>query len=225
MDNENTFNSNEKEVSDERAAMKRRELSNLAARLLTSPLEEAAYRDFTRYFGPRLKALFRYRDLSETEAEDLAETCLTDILTLKISKYSEIETGSFEAWVFTVARNALTDWLTSRPSTIPLPESTPNPLGRKLLRRIPKAVPDVKIITAISAALAQLPEADRQLIQLRDFIADNTYEEVGLALGIKANATRQRHYRILKRLRKMLERDPRLGDWLKRVNARTGKDV
>src|SRR5262245_41630137 len=72
-------------------------------------LEADAYDEFSRWFGPRLKRFFERRGLSPMDAEDLAATCVTDIA-LKARMYRP-ELGTFNAWVFAVAGNALKDFV------------------------------------------------------------------------------------------------------------------
>jgi RNA polymerase sigma-70 factor (ECF subfamily) len=59
----------------------------------------------------------------------------------------------------------------------------------------------------VQAALAQLSEADRQVLMLR-YLEQMPLCEVAVVLGIGASAMKMRHFRALERLRVLLEANP-----------------
>ena len=82
------------------------ETDNLAMRM--KRLDEAAVGEFAREFGPRLRRYFLRKGVAESEAESLAVSCVSDVW-LKLERFTPRAPGGFEAWVFTLARNALID--------------------------------------------------------------------------------------------------------------------
>jgi RNA polymerase sigma-70 factor (ECF subfamily) len=177
--------------------------------------EEEAFVEFAKIFGPRLRAFFINRGLSVTDAEDLSVTCVTDI-SLKVDKYTPVKEGGFAAWVFTLARHAMIDWLRRRRATEPLPETlaTPDQFNDD------EDEPNMEAILAVRDALSQLSEDDRTLILLRDLGEKSSYTEIGERLGLRTDAIRVRHHRALKKLKGLLEKDPQIIKLLNRENNR-----
>jgi RNA polymerase sigma-70 factor, ECF subfamily len=191
-----------------RVARSTKEIEGLAARMAAS--EEQAFVEFADTFGPRLRSLFIKRGLSTANAEDLAVSCITDIA-LKVERYKSIREGGFEAWVFTLARNYLIDWLRAQRNSEPLSDDLAAPTFSD-----DEIEPELDIILAVGDALAQLSETDRTLIRLRHLVEDHTYAEIGENLGISTETARVRHFRALKRLKALLETDERIRRFLLR---------
>lgn len=198
-----------------RTAKSIKDVDGLAMRMLA--LEEEAYKEFAEIFGPRLKAFFYRRGLSLSDAEDLAATCVTDI-SLKVEKYKQIKEGGFGAWVYTLAYHALSDWLSAQPTMEPLRDDL-------AVKEQPAEDEerDLSVIFAVREAISRLPEADQLLLHLRDLGPEHSYKEVGQELGISPEAARVRHFRILNRLKSILEKDARITRRLKSV-GRNGLD-
>jgi RNA polymerase sigma-70 factor (ECF subfamily) len=187
-------------------------MEKLARRMVAS--EDQAYREFGAIFGPRFRAFFLKHGLTGSDAEDLAISCITDIA-LKVKKYKSTKDGSFEAWVFTIARNTLVDWWRKHQATVPLTDdlSTENLLGGELK-------PNINVVLAVRDATAQLSKTDQAVIQLRELGVEHSYDEIGEHLGIRPETARVRHFRALKRLASILKRDPRIRNFLDRKKNR-----
>lgn len=165
--------------------------------------DEDAFRDFARAFAVIFRSYFIWQGLPAFEAEDLAATCMTEI-PLKVSRYRVQETGGFRAWVFALMRNeANTWWRRQRAIREPLPEDV------AFEPPVDVAV-DVPRVEAVHEALAQLSDADRQIIELRDLGEERDYEEIGRVLGISTTNARVRHHRALRRLTAILTQDARV---------------
>jgi RNA polymerase sigma factor (sigma-70 family) len=165
--------------------------------------EEEAYAEFADTFGPRLRAYFVSRGLVLADAEDLAVSCVTDIA-LKVDRYRQSVGGGFEAWVFTLARHALSDWRRTQLPTEPLDESLL--VGGAGEDKEEKS----DIVFAVREALERLPDADRMLILLRDLEGEHSYQEIGERMNIRQETARVRHSRALAKLKSILEYDPRV---------------
>jgi RNA polymerase sigma factor (sigma-70 family) len=190
-----------------RVARSNNEIEGLAARMAVA--EEDAYAEFAVTFGPRLKAFFIRKGVARADAEELSVSCVTDIA-LKVNKYKLVRPGGFEAWVFTVARHLLIDWLRSRPDTEPLTDDFSSPPSGE----DDYAAPDFVIAVAVREAMAQLSAADQSIIRLRHLESESTYEEIADYLGITPEAARVRHFRAMKRLKPILEADERISRYL-----------
>lgn len=194
-----------------RAARSDINMEDLACRM--SALEEESFYEFAGLFGPRFRALFLSRGLTHADADDLSISCVTDIA-LKVGQYKHVANGSFEAWVFTLARRYLIDWWRSRHASVPLPDDLPLSIPSN-----EEFEPDSELVSAVRAAMAQLSEADQTLIRLRNMEGEYTYAEAGASLGISAGAARVRHFRALNRLEGLLLKDQRIKKHLDRRKA------
>jgi len=175
-------------------------------------MEEDAYREFADFFGPRFQVFFRSRGLSAAEADDLAVTCVTDIA-LKVNRYDPGRGGRFAAWVFTLAHNALIDWWRRQRVSEPLPDE----LAVAETRDDPASL--VEVTYAVREAIAKLPASEQALVRFRDLGGMESYNQIAEHLGIQPSAARVRHHRALRRLRTLLEPDPRIRRLLQRGSA------
>ena len=167
-------------------------------------LDDEAFREFSDTFGPRLRAFFLRKGLAQSDAEDLAVTCVTDIALNVSQHYKPMGKGSFEAWVFKLAYRALVDWFRARRG--------PQYRTADFLAQVPCAEmspPDMEIVWAVQDAIDQLSQADQEIIESRDLGPRLSFEEIGERLGISAATARVRHHRALLRIMQVLELDPR----------------
>jgi RNA polymerase sigma factor (sigma-70 family) len=188
------------------------EVENLARRM--AAIEEEAFAEFANIFGPKLRAFFITRGLRAAEAEDLAVSSITDIC-LRIEKYAEQEDGSFESWVYTLARNFLVDWHRSRPQVEPLPLQLPAPEpveGRTETRRV--------ALVAVREAIETLSDTDQMILTLRHLEEERSFSEIGQILGIEPGTARTRHSRALAHLKEVLEGDLRVAKVLRRGTSK-----
>jgi len=178
-------------------------IEKLADRLID--LDQQAFLEFSKVFGPRFKGLFSSSGIPNAEAEDMATSCITDII-LKVHQYNHREKGSFKAWVMTLARNALTDWWRKNRPADSLPDNLPEDimLNHRIIR------PRNDITLAVRDSLARLSENDQSIIELRHSEPSYSYTEISEYLNITSEAARVRHHRALKRLKEILENDSRL---------------
>jgi RNA polymerase sigma factor (sigma-70 family) len=183
-------------------------MEDLARRIVE--LDESAYNEFADIFAPRFRALFSRRGLTRTDAEDLAASCVTDIA-LKVKQYRTQKDGGFKAWVYTLAHRELIKWWRSRHPADSLSETlAAEPPADEELDS------DSELTSAVKDAMAQLSEGYRAIIKIKDMGGEQTYAEVGEALGVCEGTARVRHHRALRRLQAILEKDARVVSHLKR---------
>lgn len=178
--------------------------------------EEDAFVEFARTFGPRFRAYFVRRGLNLGDAEELSVSCVTDIA-LKVDKYQQLRVGGFEAWVYTLARRALSDWWRARRPAEPLSEDFAAPGGSGADAEGADDEADAGVIMAVRDALGRLSESDRTLIVLRHFGREHTYAEVSERLGVTQQAARVRYFRARNRLKELLLEDARIRESYKRL--------
>jgi RNA polymerase sigma-70 factor (ECF subfamily) len=184
---------------------------DLATRMLA--LEDEAFKEFGRVFGPKLRTYFLHRGLSTTDAEDLAKSCVTDIA-LKVSKYQPREDAVFAAWVFSLGRNYVADWWRAHKTTEPLHDNFPAEEPSE--PDCDEQAVHSEVTVAVREALAELGETSSTIIQLRDLGVEHSYQEIGERLGITPEAARVRHFRALRQLEARLVKDPRIDRYLQR---------
>jgi RNA polymerase sigma-70 factor (ECF subfamily) len=174
------------------------DVEDLALRIRT--WDDQAVADFSRIFGPRLRAYFLWRGLGSWDAEDLSVTCVSKIV-MKIDQYERQTRGGFEGWVFTVARNTLTDWFRKRMREVPLPDDY------DAADKVAWTNPEAEL--ALAEGVMQLSESDQRVVGLRYF-EGRPFDEISAALGVKPGTARTRYCRALKRLVAILKKDPRV---------------
>lgn len=169
----------------------------LARRAVT---ERAAFGElYDRYLEPVHG--YCYRKVGNREAaEDLTSIVFTKALA-SIGSYRE-GAGTFRAWLFTIARNAITDEFRSRRPAAPLDDG--------LAISSPAAGPEEIALKndasrEVRALLAHLPATDAEILELR--LAELTDKEIATVLGRSHGAIRIAQHRALKRLRGLLLTD------------------
>lgn len=171
---------------------------DLVAAAREDPTQFASLYD--RYF-PRVHGYVRLRVADEATAEDITSQVFLTALA-KIGSFEQ--RGSFGAWLFRVAQNAIYDAY-RRDRSCQLPPHA--------LQDIPdlSASPEHQALVADSAArlrarVAMLPPAHQHLLALR-FGAELNSREIGRILGKNPAAVRVSLHRILAELRRRYSDD------------------
>jgi RNA polymerase sigma-70 factor (ECF subfamily) len=138
---------------------------------------------------PRLMAFYQGIGLSRHEAEDLAAET-TEALVTGINRLRAAQ--AFEAWFWSVARNRLRTLFRRRNAAKPVDAmvspSSPEELSVEREEHL-----------RIRAAMAQLPNRDRQLLWLRE-VEGLEYEDLATRLGSSPGAIRVACHRARRRL-------------------------
>jgi len=159
--------------------------------------DRAAFGSLFRHFAPRLKSYLMKSGASAAKAED----CVQDVMAAVWHKAAQFdpERAAVSTWVYTIARNRMIDL--SRRERRPEPEA---------LASEQEAEPDQADVYAaaedsrlLTAALADLPEKQRNLIQ-RAFYGDLSHSEIALETGLPLGTIKSRIRLALDRLRAQL---------------------
>jgi RNA polymerase sigma-70 factor (ECF subfamily) len=186
---------------------------NLPERLKNS--EALAFEQFALYFGPRFRSFFLRKGLPPHEAEDLAANCIVDAA-LQVGKFRNVSGGSFQGWLFVIARHAAADWHRAKQRQ---PSARDVMLYIELNHEREAALADAEVILAVREAIAKLSDLQRQVIESRYFGDEASFGEIGNRLGIEEGAARVRHLRALHRLKQVLQLDPRISKRLSGAEA------
>jgi RNA polymerase sigma factor (sigma-70 family) len=165
--------------------------------------------EFFRLAWSRLKAWAEANFfIPQKDQEDFAIEVIEKALG-KIHRYSPSK-GRFVTWLFVVARNHATDRARRLQGGLDVLCGVVNEDTLEWLRLAPdhgEAEPDCGIVnpyrTALDAALAQLPSSDRELLLLA-YSGFNATQIAEQLLNLSADTVRQRHRRLLKKLRTTL---------------------
>jgi RNA polymerase sigma-70 factor (ECF subfamily) len=159
--------------------------------------DKAAFAALFRHFAPRVKAFLMKSGADAT----LAEECAQDVMATLWQKAGLFDPSraSVATWVFTIARNRRIDAL--RKSRRPEPEDLPwGPEPEPDQAEVLEVQQDTE---RLGAALAQLPEKQRALIE-RAFYGDLSHSEIAAETGLPLGTIKSRIRLALERLRQQM---------------------
>lgn len=156
-------------------------------------------------YSPRVYALLLRLTSSRDVAEDfLQETFLRVVRT--IGTYEHV--GRFEAWLFRIAANLARDYARQRRRIGPIASlSSPDVDGAPTAAIDPEVPASVgervesqELSAQLASALAQLPDADREILLLRHY-SELSFREIAEILGVPLGTALARAHRALQKLR------------------------
>ncbi len=112
--------------------------------------------------------------------------------------------SQFITWLFRIASNKSTDWLRSRHRTPTLGAEEHEPQHSVSNDSPAQQLQASQSNQQIIRYLAQLPEDQRQVIELK-FFQHFTFDEIASQTGISSNTAKTRLYSALKKLRGQME--------------------
>lgn len=162
--------------------------------------DQQAWAELVGAYTPRLYALVKSRLKDHHAAEEITQSVFVT-LAQHISEGRYKEQGLFEPWLFRVAMNRIRDEARRR-------KAHANPTDPHDLP--PTAVedesPDDDRYTPLRAALNQLSDDDREIIELRHH-ANLAFKTIAEMLKTPIGTLLARHHRALKKLKAILEAD------------------
>ena len=162
--------------------------------------EEQAFSElFTRHAARLQGAL---RRIVGAAAEDVLQVAFLSIVRAR----GRYERGApFRPWLYTVAINAARDQLRRNRREEPHPTGALPDTAAE-----PSALPDPGLSRTVEAALAQLPENQREAIVLHRF-EGFSFKEIAELLGVTETAVKVRAHRGYQRLRVLLAAERETG--------------
>ena len=154
-------------------------------------VEDLAERAFRRHYD-QIYRYVRRRTRDHHDAEDLTQQVFADAA----ASLPEAPTSAL-AWLYTVARRRFADEArrSAHANVVPLPSATADARTYG---------PDVA--ARVGAALARLPEGQRQVLVLK-LLRGLRFGEIGNVLGVTEDAAKMRFVRGLRSLRTELEQE------------------
>jgi RNA polymerase sigma-70 factor (ECF subfamily) len=118
------------------------------------------------HFAPRLETYLQRQGMPRDEAEDIAQDVLTTVWVK--SALFDPQKSSLATWIYRIARNRRIDRLRRARSFLPLEETD---IESRLVETV---TPDSALVSgqeaqALKGAMIELPEEQRQLVQLSYF--------------------------------------------------------
>lgn len=156
--------------------------------------DRAAFADLFRHFAPRIKGFLMRSGANEGLAEEVTQ----EVMATLWNRAALFDPGraSLSTWLFTIARNRRIDALRRQrrpePEDLPWgPEAEPDQADSLILQQES---------ARLGAALAQLPEKQRLLIE-RAYFGDLSHSEIASETGLPLGTIKSRIRLALERLR------------------------
>ena len=162
--------------------------------------DAVAWRVVVEYWSPRI---FRYLR-SNTRNEELAEEITQSVFCTIARKLADyVEQGHFESWIFRIAINRLRDEMRRR-------KLHARPMDSDIMADIaPQKVAEETAapeeLQALRDAMDQLPDLDREIIDLRHQ-GGMTFQQIAVLLAEPMGTLLARHHRAIRKLRDLMRR-------------------
>lgn len=150
-------------------------------------------------FAARLKSFIARRVSNPADAEDLAQDVLYKIYA-RIHQLNEPE--KVHAWLFQIARNAITDYYRAGDRKLEFYDELPETAA---VEGLFDGAAEEEVLSWLAPMTANLPEKYRQALQLTDF-QGLTQKQLAERLGISLSGAKSRVQRGRERLREVLSR-------------------
>lgn len=163
--------------------------------------DRAAFAEIFRHFAPRVKAFLMKGGADAATAEECAQDVMATLW--RKSAQFDPERASLATWLFTIARNRRIDLI--RRDRRPEPEDLPWAGADDMAPDQADSYQAGQESRRLSAAIAELPEAQRQLVE-RAFLSELTHSEIAAATGLPLGTIKSRIRLALDRLRQSMTR-------------------
>lgn len=153
----------------------------------------------TEIYGDYSSRIFGYIN-SRVNNPVIAEDLCSDVFLKVYEKLDTFDEGkaSLSTWIYTIARNRLTDYYRTRRITEEIPEALADE------NNVEESVIGGEMLEILADALEALPERERDLIVLR-YYSGLTLKETGERLGISYAYVKVLHNRALAKMKNFFE--------------------
>jgi RNA polymerase sigma-70 factor (ECF subfamily) len=168
--------------------------------------DQGAWRELIGLYGPRVFAMANSRVRNEHVAEELTQGVFATVCA-KLGTGEYEEQGRFESWLFRITMNRVRDLVRQR-------HRTQRILGNQVSADEELDAPTrgagsevdgegARRLTRLREAMERLPEADREIIELRHH-GGLSFKQMSDLLGEPLGTLLARHHRAIGKLREML---------------------
>lgn len=165
--------------------------------------DEAAWREVIGRYGRRVYALAKSRCQRPDLAEEVTQSVFATVAA-KLGSGGYAEQGRFESWLFRVTMNRIRDEMRRRkrqaepsdPATLAAHE-TPDSSGTV------NGTAEAGAIEKLRAAMAMLPDADREIIELRHH-GGMSFKQMADLLNEPLGTLLARHHRALRKIKQLM---------------------
>lgn len=164
-------------------------------------LKEAKLGDkeaFGKLYQMYVEKLYRFVFFRVGQKREVAEDIVSEVFMKAWEKLDSFKDGSFQAWLYMIARNKVVDYYRAH---VPSSDLTEHIEGD---HNVEEKVLQTLEIERIKQALTKLTPEQQELIVLK-FIEDMDNREIAQILEKKEDAVRAMQYRAIKELRVILE--------------------
>lgn len=170
---------------------------------LVQKAQDGDKESFSKLYQHFYKKIYRYLYFQIRDEQMCKDFCQDTFLKAwrSLKKFSITETGSFQAFLFAIARNLVIDY-SRKKKEVKIEEYEALPEEEHLYEDITSK----EEVMQIRKALDRLNEEERQIIILKYF-EEMSGEEIAKTLSIKEGAVRVRLHRIMEKLKIYYELD------------------
>lgn len=163
--------------------------------------DQDAWRRIVSLYARRIYALARSRGMSPEASEEVSQSVMVTVAE-KLGSGEYSESGKFEPWLFRIAMNRVRDAhrRIKRRSEVGLDAASG--AAAPSARTRPAGADDPEL-AALRDAMAALPEADREVVELRHH-AGLGFRQIAALLNEPHGTVLARHHRALRKLKNLL---------------------
>lgn len=173
--------------------------------------DPAAFAELYRRLAPRLRALFRGFGLAPGVVDDLLQATMmrAHLARTRFTGPAHGADAAVVGWYTVIGRNVARAWF--REAARRMVPTEAEALAALLGGHAPEdghvaAEAEQEIVARVQAALARLPERQRELIEMHK-LREMPFAEVASRLGVRETAARVRAHRAYRALARILGRD------------------
>lgn len=165
--------------------------------------DQDAWRELVERYSVRVFALIRSQGVDPELAEEITQSTFAT-MAAKLREYTEV--GRFEAWLFRIAMNRLRDEMRRR-------KRQASAMDDETLTALAGTAPEDRVIDppeaveirALQQAMADLSDADREVIQLRHY-GGLSFRQIAETLGQPLGTVLARQHRALQKLADLIDK-------------------
>jgi RNA polymerase sigma-70 factor, ECF subfamily len=166
--------------------------------------QQAALEELVRQLSPRLLRYFAASPVIRSEAEDLLQDCW---IRIHRARHTYRSSEAVTPWIFAIAHHTKLDGYRKR-RRLESKEVLVGDIPDSLQPAMPREEAEFE---ELNAAVAQLPEAQREVIIMLK-VSGMSLEEVAKATSSTVGAVKQKAHRAYAKLRLLLEKERRNAD-------------